>query len=344
MLLSIGLGTVFGLWLLGGLDAWECAALAAILAPTDAALGAAVVEDQRVPQRIRQALNVEAGLNDGLAVPFLLLFVAGATVAEGFEPGSFWATTLAEKVGIGLLAGVLVGSIAGELARRARAACVVERGVRATGDGLHGGSRYSCSPRSSAAAASLRRSWAAWWPDRACAVERAPALGFTDEEGAVVGAFVFFALGLFAVELFDQITWPVVAYAVLSLTIVRMLPVAIALIGSGLRTPTVAFIGWFGPRGLASVVLALVVLEEDRQLPHVETVVTTTLTTVILEHHRARPERRTPRRALRSLGCNPPARLARTRPRARGSQAPLRAAHANRRTRGPRRGLRTGSR
>ena len=113
-------------------------------------------------------------------------------------------------------------------------------------------------------------------------VERAPALGFTDEEGAVVGAFVFFALGLFAVELFDQITWPVVAYAVLSLTIVRMLPVAIALIGSGLRTPTVAFIGWFGPRGLASVVLALVVLEEDRQLPHVETVVITTLTTVIL--------------------------------------------------------------
>ncbi len=112
--------------------------------------------------------------------------------------------------------------------------------------------------------------------------ERAPALGFTDEEGAVVGAFVFFALGLFAVELFDQVTWQVVAYAVLSLTIVRMLPVAVALIGSGLRAPTVAFIGWFGPRGLASVVLALVVLEEDRQLPHVETIVLTTLTTVIL--------------------------------------------------------------
>ena len=86
MLLSIGLGTVVGLWLFGALDGWECAALAAILAPTDAALGAAVVEDERVPQRIRQALNVEAGLNDGLAVPFLLLFVAGATVTEGLEP------------------------------------------------------------------------------------------------------------------------------------------------------------------------------------------------------------------------------------------------------------------
>ena len=112
--------------------------------------------------------------------------------------------------------------------------------------------------------------------------ERAPALGFTDEEGAVVGAFVFFALGLFAVELFDQLTWQECAYAVLSLTLVRMLPVAIALIGSGLRAPTVAFIGWFGPRGLASVVLALVVLEEEHQLPHIDTVVLTTLVTVIL--------------------------------------------------------------
>ena len=68
----------------------------------------------------------------------------------------------------------------------------------------------------------------------------------------------------------------------LSLTLVRMVPVAVALIGSGLRAPTVAFIGWFGPRGLASVVLALVVLEEDRQLTHIDTVVLTTLVTVIL--------------------------------------------------------------
>jgi len=111
---------------------------------------------------------------------------------------------------------------------------------------------------------------------------RAPALGFTDEGGAVVGAFVFFALGLFAVALSDRLTWQVCVYALLSLTIVRMLPVAIALLGSGLRAPTVAFIGWFGPRGLASVVLALVVLEQDQQLQHIDTVVMTSLATVIL--------------------------------------------------------------
>ena len=263
------------------LDGWECAALAAILVPTDAALGAAVVEDERVPQRIRQALNVEAGLNDGLAVPFLLLFVAGATVTEGFEPASFWSTTVLQKVGIGVLGGAVVGALAGELARRARAASwssAASEQLAMAGVALAlfvfteelGGSGFIAAFVGGLAAGSRLRS------------ERSPALGFTDEEGAVVGAFVFFALGLFAVALFDQLTWRECVYAVLSLTLVRMLAVAVALIGSALRAPTVAFIGWFGPRGLASIVLALVVLEEDRQLPHIDTVVLTTLTTVIL--------------------------------------------------------------
>ncbi len=281
MLGSIGLGTLVGVFLFGRLDGWECAALAAILAPTDAALGAAVVEDVRVPGRIRQALNVEAGLNDGLAVPFLLLFVAGATVTEGLEPASFWATTLAQKVGIGVLAGLAVGAVAGELARRARRdgwSSQTSEQLAMAGAAIAlfvfteelGGSGFIAAFVGGLFAGSrLGR-------------ERRPALGFADEEGAVVSAFVFFALGLFAVELFDQITWEVCAYGVLSLTVVRMLPVALALLGSGLRGPTVAFIGWFGPRGLASVVLALVVLEEDRQLTNIDTIVLTTLFTVIL--------------------------------------------------------------
>ncbi len=281
MLLSIGLGTIVGLWLFGALDGWECAALAAILAPTDAALGAAVVENERVPQRIRQALNVEAGLNDGLAVPFLLLFVAGATVTEGLEPASFWTTTLLQKVGIGVLAGVLVGAVAGELARRARSAgwsSPASEQLAMAGAVIAlfvfteelGGSGFIAAFAGGLVAGSRLLS------------ERRAALGFADEEGAVVAAFVFFALGLFAVELFDQLTWQQCAYAVLSLTLVRMLPVAIALMGSGLRAPTVAFMGWFGPRGLASVVLALVVLEEENKLTHIDTLVLTTLVTVIL--------------------------------------------------------------
>jgi NhaP-type Na+/H+ or K+/H+ antiporter len=107
--------------------------------------------------------------------------------------------------------------------------------------------------------------------------ERKAALAFSDEQGAVLAAFVFFALGLFAAKLYDQITWQECVYAVLSLTLVRMLPVAIALAGSGLRARTVVFMGWFGPRGLASVVLALTVFEEDNRLPHVDVLVMTTL-------------------------------------------------------------------
>lgn len=281
MLMTIGLGTLLGSLLLGELDGWECAALAAILAPTDAALGAAVVEDERVPRPVRQALSVEAGLNDGLAVPFLLLFVAGATVSEGFEPGSYFASVALEKIGIGVLVGVAVGVIAAELAWRGRragwASGVSEQlAMAAAAVALFvfteelGGSGLI--------AAYVSGLVVGWRLGR----DSAPAVGFVDEEGTVVGAFVFFALGLVAIELLDVITLAIVAYALLSLTVIRMLPVAIALIGSGLRMRTVAFIGWFGPRGLASIVLALVVLELDDELRSIDTLVLTTLVAVIL--------------------------------------------------------------
>lgn len=280
MLLSMALGTAVGLLLFPGLDPWECAALAAILAPTDAALGSAVVENKRVPRFIRQTLNVEAGLNDGLAVPFLLLFVAGATVSEGFEPASFLTTTMLDKIGIGVLAGLIAGFGGGELARRARDsgwstgaseqlamaglavalfAITEELGgsgfIAAFVGGLLAGSRMSA--------------------------ERRPTVSFADEEGAVIAAFVFFALGLSMVKLADQLSWQVFAYALASLTLIRMLPVWLALLGTGLSRPTVAFIGWFGPRGLASIVLALVVLEQQEELKNIDTIALTTLLTVL---------------------------------------------------------------
>lgn len=281
LLMSIGLGTAVALWLFGELDAWECGLLAAILAPTDAALGSAVVEDRRVPSQIRRSLNVEAGLNDGLAVPFVLLCIAGATVVDGFEPGSFWATTLVEKIGIGVVAGIAVGLVAGELARRGRrdgwasgtseqlAMAGVAVALFVFTEELGGSGFIAAFVGGLTAGARLRK-------------ERKPAVAFIDEEGAVVAAFVFFALGMSAVALFGGITWEIAVYAVLSLTVVRMLPVALALIGTGLRARTVAFVGWFGPRGLASVVLALVVLEEDAELAGIDTIVLTTLLTVIL--------------------------------------------------------------
>jgi NhaP-type Na+/H+ or K+/H+ antiporter len=105
---------------------------------------------------------------------------------------------------------------------------------------------------------------------------------FTDREGAIVSSFVFFLLGLIAVELVGELTWRSVAYAVLTLTVVRMVSVGVALAGSGFGRPTVAFVGWFGPRGLASIVLALVALEELGASPATDLIVLTALMTVVL--------------------------------------------------------------
>jgi NhaP-type Na+/H+ or K+/H+ antiporter len=281
MLLSVGLGTLAGLWLFGALDVWQCAVLAAILAPTDAALGAVVVRDRRVPGRIRQALNVEAGLNDGLAVPFLLLFIAGVEVKEGLAPGSFFATTLLEKIGIGVVVGIALGAAAGYAARRTREDGWSTRGseqLALAGAAVAifvfceelGGSGFIAAYVGGLAAGNLLRS------------ERGPAMVFTDREGAIVSSFVFFLLGLIAVELVGELTWRSVAYAVLTLTVVRMVSVGVALAGSGFGRPTVAFVGWFGPRGLASIVLALVALEELGASPATDLIVLTALMTVVL--------------------------------------------------------------
>ena len=223
------------------------AALAVILAPTDASLCGPAVHDQQVPPRIRFALDAESGFNDGAAVSLLLLFVAGATVTEGIRPASFWVTTALEKIGIGVLAGVLVGLLAGELARRARRAgssTPTSEGLALAGVAVAGFVFTQELGGSGLVAASV----AGLAAGQRLSGEAEPALGFAEAEGAVAATFVFFALGLVGVELLDEVTWSECAYAMLSLFVVRPLAVALALIGTRLRWPTVAFTGWFGPR------------------------------------------------------------------------------------------------
>lgn len=195
-----------------------------ILAPTDVSLCAPAVQDQRVPARIRFALDAESGLNDGPAVPLLLLFV---TVAEGIRPASFWATTALRTIGIGVLAGIVVGLLAGELVRRARrsgSTAPTSEGLALAGmavvafvftQELDGSGLIAAFVAGLAASTRLSG-------------EDEPALGFAEEEGAVAATFVFFALGLVGFELLDQVTWRECAFAVLSLTVVRPLAVALA--------------------------------------------------------------------------------------------------------------------
>ena len=277
--LTIGLGTLLALLLLSDLEAWECAIVAAVLAPTDAALGRAVVSSPLIPLRIREALNVESGLNDGGSVPFLMLFIALAAAHEGLDDG--WVRFAAEQIGYGTLVGVAVGSLGGAALKRAaernwtttsfeRLALAALAIIAWYAAGEAGGNGFIAAFVGGAAAGITAGSL------------REHLVGFAEEEGQLLNLAVFFIFGVFAAETFGDVTWQVVAYALLSLTVVRMLPVAVATRGLGLRPATVLFLGWFGPRGLASIILAFVVIEEEPALTGIDGIFVVMMVTVLL--------------------------------------------------------------
>jgi NhaP-type Na+/H+ or K+/H+ antiporter len=282
MLLSIALGALCAMAIFGGLSWFEAGILAAILAPTDAGLGQVIVESPRVPPRIGQALNVEAGLNDGLSVPFLLFFIALATVAE--VKGDTQATLmrlLVEQLGIGALIGVAIGLSGGwllALAQRRRwmAASMVQLGVVAL--------PLMCliAAHAGAASAFIAAFVAGMAAQLGFRNVGRHSVEFTEEWGQLLNFFVFFLFGLLAAQAWREFSWAVVLYALASLTLVRMLPVAVALRGTGLSRASVLFIGWFGPRGLASIVLGLVYLEQQAALPGERTIGLAVIATVMI--------------------------------------------------------------
>jgi len=282
MLLTILLGAMAAMALFGGLTWWEAGILGAILAPTDAGLGQVIVNSPRVPQRIRQALNVEAGLNDGLAVPFLMCFIALAAVEnQSTGAGSVLTRFLGEQLGYGTLIGLGAGLAGGTLLGLAHrkewmAAPLAQLGVVAI--------PLLCVMASEAVHASMFIA--------AFVAGLATQIGFrqvgrhsvelTEDWGQVLNFFVFFLFGLFVAQSWSAFTLPMFLYALASLTVIRMLPVALALRGTGLSRASVLFIGWFGPRGLASIVLGLVYLEQQVNLPGEETIRLTVMATVLL--------------------------------------------------------------
>jgi NhaP-type Na+/H+ or K+/H+ antiporter len=278
--LSIVLGGVVALALLSGeLDLWEAFVVGSVLAPTDAALGAVVVSSPKLPVRLRQALNVEAGLNDGLSVPFFVVFAVLAAESALGET-SFLQVAL-EKLGYGALIGAGIGLAGGRLLRAA----------------ARRGWPDPFAVQLSVAALALL----AWWSAEEAggsgliaafvggmalggaargAQERL--LGFGEELGQLLSLLVFYALGIVAVDILPEVTWQMVVYGVLSLTVIRMLPVGVALLGVGLRGWTVAYLGWFGPRGLVSVLLGLILLVEYPGIPGGATIFVVTAVTVLL--------------------------------------------------------------
>src|SRR5215472_12238875 len=279
--LTIVLGFLAAAVVFPRLKILEMALLAAILAPTDAALGKPVVTNPAVPAAMREALNLESGLNDGICVPIVVLLL-GLAVGTQIEGGTLWhvARVVVEAIGIGLIVGLALTWLATLMLRFAkRRGWISEHWVEIPIVAL----AAACF----AAAQALGGSGFI-----ACFVGGLllSGLGARHKEELLRGAehmgealalltWVVFG-GIVVARMIDRVTWSVLTYAVLSLTVIRMLPVFLCLIGTRTRTADKLFIGWFGPRGLATIVFAVLVFDE--KLPGNDTIMLAAGWTVLL--------------------------------------------------------------
>ena len=279
--LCIALGAYIGTLIFPEVSLWEICLLATILAATDAALGKGVVSNPAVPNQIRQGLNAESGLNDGLAVPFLFVFLALATGAAHEDQGTELALYLvAKEIGIGLLVAVVLVTGAVQLMKLAsargwitdvwRQLTVVTLALAcfATAQSLHGSGFIA--------------SFVGGLLFGYFARERTHHLVLAGEGiGELLGMLTWVVFGAVIMgQYWDQFSWSVVLYSLLSLTVIRMVPMLVALTGSGLPFEKKLFLAWFGPRGLASIVFLVIVGAEN--LPSEQILIQTVVCTIML--------------------------------------------------------------
>ena len=273
------MGTLVGYSIFPEMGWYGAALIAAILAPTDAALGASVLADKSVPAKIRQGLNVESGLNDGIALPAVLFFACFLNITHQSAEEN-WLLFLSLQLTIGPIAGLVVGWIGGHLIARAAkkgwmtsefqgvAAIALAVMAFAAAEICHGNG-FIAAFVGGLTYGNLHVNYSKFLHE------------FTETESQFLSYLTFFLFGaLILPEAIHHVNGQIILYAVLSLTLIRMLPVFISMIGAGHRLPTVAFMGWFGPRGLASLLFALLVLE-DLQVEQAEIIQTIVATTVL---------------------------------------------------------------
>ena len=259
IILGIGISTL----VVPNTGFWVAAAIAVIVSPTDAALGAPILVDARIPGKIRQALNVESGLNDGIATPFVNLFLAAA-LAGSIGHGHGVRSAVAHLV-IGAAFGIAIGAGGGLLIRIASRAGLMSASARPLAVlglaalayvgavPLHGNGFISAFVAGMAFGTCIS----------AVEAEKTETTEFTGEVAEGLTMLVWFVFGsTLLVPAVRGAHWGDYVFAVLALTVVRMVPMALALLGTGLDNATVAIVGWFGPRGLASVVFTLIAVDE----------------------------------------------------------------------------------
>lgn len=279
--LTIAAGTFVAAWLFPAFSIWEAALLAALLAPTDAALGQAVVAAKVVPVRIRQTINIESGLNDGIALPAVLLFAALASAHFEAGDSAGWIQFGVLQVTLGPLVGAMLGYSGARLLDAAAERQWMSESAQGIGilslavftyvaAELVGGNGFIATFIGGMVFGNSIR--------HPCSF----LFEFMETEGQLLMLITFLVFGAALLPVgIEHFTPMMLLYAVLSLTAIRMLPIAVSLLGAGLRPPTWAFLGWFGPRGLASILFVLLIIEEA-QLLHGSELLSITVITVAL--------------------------------------------------------------
>jgi NhaP-type Na+/H+ or K+/H+ antiporter len=259
--LTVVAGWGLALVLVPQLGVWPALLVGAALAPTDAALGVPVVTNPVVPSRVRRLITVESGLNDGIVTPVVMVAIAGAAAVDG-AAGRAGVDGALVELALGVAVGIAAGGAGGRLLGWARS-----RGWAAEDFAGVAVLALALLAYLASLAADANGFVAAFCGGIAFGAAAGPRgraeMTFLEQAAGAVSLLVWLAFGAIAIPIVvDRLDWPLLLYGVLSLTLVRMLPVAVALLGTGLDRNTALFVGWFGPRGLASLVFALLALEE----------------------------------------------------------------------------------
>ncbi|MGD9061040.1 MAG: cation:proton antiporter [Desulfobacterales bacterium] len=279
--LTILLGFGVGMLLVETLSLFGVALVATMLAPTDAALGKAVVTNEEVPDGVRQGLNVESGLNDGICVPILFVFLALATGKAGEEgPWHLAVMLVAEEIGIGLAVGLVLTTLATLLLKFAwrqkwLTHTWIQIPVVAMALGCFGVAQFL---GGSGFIAAFSGGLLFGILAKQARDEFLRAAEGTGDTMALI-TWVIFGAAVVG-QAVGHFNWQIWLYAILSLTLIRMLPVFLCLIGMGVSTEGKLFMGWFGPRGLASIVFAVIVVEAD--VPNSGVIAATAVCTIML--------------------------------------------------------------
>ena len=279
--LTIIFGAIIAYLIFGKLIIWEAALLAAILAPTDAALGQSVVNSEDVPVRIRQTIGVESGLNDGIALPAVLVFASLASSAMAEHTAAYWIEFTLYQVILGPIVGIVIGFVGAKLINFCFSKAWVSKSLEGIGTlclaiiayagaELIGGNGFIAAFVGGLVFGNFLKHHCEFLFE------------FAESEGQFFTLTTFLIFGTVAMHLIgNEFHWTYILYAILSLTVIRMLPIAISLIGTKVSIYTVLFVGWFGPRGLATILFALLIVDK-MEIAASEQIISIIMVTILL--------------------------------------------------------------